>query len=56
MDRKEVNREEWVVDVLAFRLAQAIVGEDGFVGGGDGVVAGGRECCLCVLTCRLVLE
>ncbi|KAH9964904.1 hypothetical protein BC827DRAFT_1153843 [Russula dissimulans] len=39
MDRREVNREEWVFDVLAFRLTQAIVGEDGFVGGGEGVVA-----------------
>ncbi|KAH9956740.1 hypothetical protein BC827DRAFT_1385898, partial [Russula dissimulans] len=35
-DRKEVNREEWVIDVLAFCLAQAIVGKDGFVGGDEG--------------------
>ncbi|KAH9957531.1 hypothetical protein BC827DRAFT_1157245 [Russula dissimulans] len=55
MDRREVNREEWVVDVLAFHVAQAIVGENGFVGGGEGVVAGRGECCLCALTCRLVL-
>ncbi|KAH9952662.1 CHAT domain-containing protein [Russula dissimulans] len=39
MDRREVNREEWVIDILALRLAQAIVGEDDFVGGGEGGVA-----------------
>jgi hypothetical protein len=43
MDRREVNREEWMLDVLAFCIAQAIVGEDGFVGGGEGVVVGERE-------------
>jgi hypothetical protein len=43
MDRKEVNRAEWEVDVLAFRVAQAIVGEDGFDDGGEGVVAGERS-------------
>jgi hypothetical protein len=35
MDRKKVNREEWVVDILAFHLAQAIVGKDGFVGSSE---------------------
>jgi hypothetical protein len=40
MDRKEVNREEWVIDVLAFCLAQVIIGKDGFVVGGEGIVAG----------------
>ncbi|KAH9953832.1 hypothetical protein BC827DRAFT_1246014, partial [Russula dissimulans] len=60
MDRKEVNRAEWAVGVLVFRLAQAIVSEDGFDGGGEGVVTGKREwlfwCvdispCACVCRC-----
>jgi hypothetical protein len=38
-----------------FHLAQAIVGEDGFVGSSEGKVAGEQESCLCILTCRLVL-
>jgi hypothetical protein len=40
MDRKEVNREEWVIDILVFRLAQAIVGENRFVGSSEGIVMG----------------
>jgi hypothetical protein len=40
MDRREVNREEWMIVILVFRIAQAIIGEDGFVGSGKGVVAG----------------
>jgi hypothetical protein len=40
MDRREVNRVEWVVDILVFHIAQAIVGEDSFDGGGEGIVAG----------------
>jgi hypothetical protein len=43
IDRREVNREEWMLDVLAFHIAQVIVGEDGFVGGSEGIVAGERE-------------
>jgi hypothetical protein len=43
MDRVEVNRVEWVVDILAFRLAQAIVSKVSFVGSGEGIVAGGGE-------------
>jgi hypothetical protein len=56
MDKDEVNGNRWEVDILAFRIAQAIVGENGFVGGGEGVVAEGGDVCLCVLTRRLVLE
>jgi hypothetical protein len=55
MDRQEVDRAERVVDVLVFRLAQAIVGEDGVIGGVEGVVAEGGEGCFGVLTSRLVL-
>jgi hypothetical protein len=40
MDRREVNREEWMIVVLVSHIAQAIVGEDGFVGGGEGIVVG----------------
>jgi hypothetical protein len=43
------------MNILAFCLAQAIVGEDSFVGGGEGVVAGEQGSCLCILTCCLVL-
>jgi hypothetical protein len=40
MDRKEVNREEWVINVLAFCLAQVIISEDSFVVSGKGIVVG----------------
>ncbi|KAH9954507.1 hypothetical protein BC827DRAFT_1158708 [Russula dissimulans] len=35
--------------------AEAIVGEDDFVGSGEGAVVAERESCLCILICRLVL-
>ncbi|KAH9954834.1 hypothetical protein BC827DRAFT_1158550 [Russula dissimulans] len=34
------------MNILAFCLAQAIVGEDGFFGGGESVVAGEQGSCL----------
>jgi hypothetical protein len=40
MDRREVNREEWMIVVLVFYIAQAIISEDSFVGSGEGIVAG----------------
>jgi hypothetical protein len=62
MDRREVNREEWMIVILVFRIAQAIVGEDSFVGGGEGIVVGEPEwlfwrvdilaLCLCVQALR----
>jgi hypothetical protein len=60
MDRREVNREEWMIVILVFCIAQAIVGEDSFVGGGEGIVAGEQEWlfwhvdispCACVCGC-----
>jgi hypothetical protein len=60
MDRREVNREKWMIVVLVFHIAQAIISEDGFVGSGEGVVVGEREWlfwhvdispCACVCRC-----
>jgi hypothetical protein len=52
MDRGgEVRRNGWV-DVLVFCLAQAIVSENGFIGGGEGEVMEKGESCLHLFTMR----
>jgi hypothetical protein len=52
MDRGgEMRRNGWV-DVLVFCLAQVIVSENGFIGGGEGEVMEKGECCLHLFTMR----
>jgi hypothetical protein len=46
-----IRRNRWV-DVLVFRLVQAIIGENGFIGGGEGEVTEKGECCLHLFTTR----
>jgi hypothetical protein len=52
-----------MIVILVFCIVQAIVGEDGFVGGGEGIVAGEQEWlfwhvdispCACVCGCSNV--